>query len=87
MLPFEIQQFSPVNSLRYGFQEIYDAISVANYTFYGIAEAPSPNALPDQTAAIWQITVFKNNPDGSPAGSYYYAWNQIWSNRASLPRP
>lgn len=88
MLPHEIRAWgSQPQAIAQGFDEIYDATSTANYTYYGLALLAPGVVAADQNAAIWFIIVYKNNADGSPAAVRYYPPNQIWANRTSLSRP
>lgn len=88
MLPHEIREWGHnPDAILTGWDELYDAVSTANYTYYGIAPLGSGVVAANQNAAIWFIIVFKNNADGSPAGVRYYPPNQTWSARTALSLP
>lgn len=88
MLPHEIREWgSQPQAVAQGWDELYDATSTANYTYYGIALLAPGVVAADQTKAIWFIIVYKNNGDGSPAAARYYPPNQVWSTRTSLTLP
>lgn len=88
MLPHEIREWGGnPTAILLGWDELYDATSTANYTYYGLAILGAAVAAANQSAAIWFIIVYKNNPDGSPAAVRYYPPNQIWANRTALSLP
>lgn len=88
MLPHEIRDWgnNPI-AIQTGWDELYDAVSSPGYTYYGIALLSAGTTSANQSSAIWFITVYKNNSDGSPAGARYYPPNQIWNNRTGLNLP